>query len=139
MTPSFHAAVEQHYKTNMAANDPTVALHYENVPVPEDVSKTFSEIFVIAGDTFQNCIDQNSKSRNVGIVHINVFTPKDQGAGEGRNIAHRIGKSFRRLNLVVGVEGVAVFREPTVKTRGEVRGMHKEVVTIPYHYDFTPT
>jgi hypothetical protein len=137
MTPKFVAAVEAHFITQMTANFAAIPLFFENVPDPETVD-VYAVLHVVSGDTFPGGIQKNSRSRNVGIIQIDVYTPKDQGAGEGRSVAFAAGNYFKRLRLTVPGEGEAVIKEPTVVGRGIVRGRHKQMATIPYYYDFIP-
>lgn len=135
MTPDFVAAVETHFTTNMGTSFPGVPLVYDNSVQPDTV-EVYVSINVIAGDTFPCGIVEDSKSRNVGILQVEVFTQKDTGAGEARSKAYAIGKFFRRLNLSVTSEGFAVFKEPMVNSQGTVRGRHSHLVRIGYYYDF---
>ncbi len=137
MTPKFIAAVEAHFITQMTANFADIPLFFENIPDPDTVD-IYAVLHVIAGDTFPTGIVRDSRSRNVGIIQIDVYAPKDQGAGEGRGVAFEAGNYFRRLRITVAGEGGAVFKEPSVSGRGTVRGRHKQMVTIPYYYDFRP-
>lgn len=136
MTPAFRAFVETRFRDHMNAQYPTLPLEYSNTDVPETVAE-FAVIHIMASDdTVPICIGGASMNRNVGIIQVDVYTPKDQGTGEGREIAHFAGKVFKRKDFSVGVEGKATFKEHTVLDRGEVWGRHKEEMRVPYWYDF---
>jgi hypothetical protein len=93
---------------------------------------------VVPGETFKTCIQETSKNRNVGIVQVDIYVPKDQGAGEARTTAVAAGKYFQRLSLSVAGEGFAQFKESSISGRGEQRGRYKHMAVIPYYYDFDP-
>ena len=135
MTPDFVAAVEQKFATDMGTTFAGVPLVFDNTPQTDTV-ETYAVLNVVAGETFPCGIVEDGKSRNVGLIQIEVFTPKDTGAGEARLKAYTIGKFFRRLNLSVTSEGHAVFKEPMITSQGVVRGRHSQLVRVPYYYDF---
>lgn len=135
MTPDFVSTAEQHFATNMGTSFPGIPMVFDNTPQPDTV-ETYTEFNIIAGDTFPCGIEEDGKSRNVGVLQIEVFTPKDQGAGEARSKAYAIGKFFRRFNMSVTSEGGAVFKEPMVTSNGTVRGRHSHLMRIGYYYDF---
>jgi hypothetical protein len=137
MTPDFTAAIETYFRDGMQAKyGADLPLYYSNVPVPDHV-ETFAVIHVLASDNVLPIhLGETARSRNNGIVQIDVYTPKDEGAGDGKRIAHFAAKLFKRVGFNVTSEGFVRFRDPAIQDRGEVRGRHKEMVTISYRYDF---
>lgn len=137
MTPEFIQYVETKFQAEFSVLYPNVPIMYSNVPVPDTVD-TFVCIHVMASeDTIPINVGIKAKSRNVGLIQVDVFTPKDQGAGEAYKMAYASGGIFKRVDANVASEGHAVFKDPTIQDRGEVRGRHKHMMRVPYRYDFT--
>jgi len=136
MTPNFFSFVESRFQTFMNAEYPTMNIYFSNSPVPEDVAE-YAVISILASeDVLPINLGIESKSRNPGLIQVDVYTPKDTGAGEGQAIAYFASRIFKRQVLAVGVEGTVTFKDPSVQDRGEVRGRHKEQMRCPYRYDF---
>lgn len=136
MTPNFIRFVESRFQTEFSALYPAVPMFFSNVPVPETMD-TFVCLHIMASeDTMPINIGHEAKSRNVGLIQVDVFTPKDQGAGEAYEIAYASGNIFKRRSLSVGAEGLVVFKDSSIQDRGEMRGRHKHMMRVPYRYDF---
>lgn len=138
MTPDFVAAIETRFRDGMVAEyGSDFPLYYSNVPVPEGV-EDFAVVHVINdNETRPINLGGEAKSRVVGIVQIDVFTPKDTGAGKGKRIAQVAGRIFHRQKFHVTSEGHVTMGDLYIEDRGEVRGRHKEMCSIPYRYDFS--
>jgi hypothetical protein len=137
MTDDFISEVETIFRDGMTAEyGSALPLYYSNVPVPSTV-ENFAVIHVIPSDlAIPINLGKEADSRNVGVIQIDVFAPKDTGAGEARRIAAFAGKLFRRKKHPVTEEGIVTFKDPVARDRGEVRGRHKQQMDIPYRYDF---
>jgi hypothetical protein len=136
MTPDFVAFVEGRLKASIEAAYPGIPIMFSNVPVANTVD-TFIAVHVMASDTaLPISLGLSAYSRNVGVIQIDVFTPKDKGSGSASRIALFCGKILHRVRGVVSDEGVATFKDYAIQDRGEVRGRHKHMVSIPYSYDF---
>lgn len=137
MTPNFIRFVETRFQDNFSLLYPAVPISFSNVPVLKKID-TFVSLHVLASeDTMPINIGHEAKSRNVGIIQVDVYTPKDQGAGEAYEIAYASGNIFKRRSISVGTEGLVVFKDPSIQDRGEVRGRHKHMMRVPYRYDFS--
>lgn len=136
MTPEFIRFVETRFQTEFPLVHPGIPMLFSNVPVAKTVD-TFVCLHVLASeDTMPINLGRLAKSRNVGLIQVDVFTPKDQGAGEAYQMAYDAGMIFKRQDLNVGSEGLVVFKDPAIQDRGEVRGRHKHMMRVPYRYDF---
>lgn len=136
MTPTFLSGVETYFSTYMQANHAGINFYFENSAVPEDLD-TYAVLHILPSeDVLPINLGISSKSRNVGLIQVDVYTPKDTGAGVGNSLAAAIGRSFKRKTMNMGTEGFAVFKDPSVQSRGNVRGRHKEQMRCPYRYDF---
>lgn len=137
MTPDFIAKIETHFAVTMAAEyGASLPLFFSNAPVPKTM-ESFAVIHVVSSDIVLPInLGIHAKNRNVGLIQIDVYTPKDTGAGDGRRIAAFAGKQFQRRNMIVQGEGNIVLKEVVLRDRGEVRGRHKQQADINYEYDF---
>lgn len=137
MTPNFIVKVEQMFEAAMQTDYPGEVFMFDNTPVADTVGR-YAAIHVMASeDTIPINLGITSKSRNVGVIQIDVYTPKDTGTGTARVMAYALGNAFKRLTVPVAGEGQITFKDASVTSRGEVRNRHKHMVSIPYRYDFT--
>lgn len=138
MTPKFKSAVERRFTTVASDAYSDLLLLYPNRELPEGV-ETFAAIHIIASEeTLPIGLGATARSRNVGVIQIDVFGPVNRGVGDLDDITMALTRGFHRLTLEVPGEGWAVFREGGVPLdRGEVQGRYKYVGTVPYRYDFT--
>lgn len=136
MTPQFSSYVEVRTIGSLATSYPGMLVQVSNTTVADTVD-SYVAIHILASDDVTPIdIGVNAKSRNVGVVQIDVYTPKDTGAGEGGDIAKVCSKIFKRLTANIGTEGQATFKDPSILDRGTVRGRHKTEMRVPYRYDF---
>ncbi|MEE9310996.1 MAG: phage tail terminator-like protein, partial [Planctomycetota bacterium] len=136
MTPTFLSEVEALFSNYMVANQAAIPFYFENSKVPIDLD-IYAVLHILPSeDVLPINVGINAKSRNVGLIQVDVYGPKDTGAVATQTLAYQIGKAFKRVNLLVATEGHAVFKDPSVQSRGEVRGRHKEQMRVPYRYDF---
>jgi len=137
MTPKFISFVETLFSADFLANHPNVPIEFPNFTVTDEVS-AFVSIHVLASeDVFPINLGITAKSRNVGLVQVDVYTPKDTGAGQARELAYAAGNVFKRKNFSVDSEGTVVFKDPSIQDRGQERGHQKYMMRVPYRYDFT--
>jgi len=136
MTPDFCSAVEERFQLAMNAEYPGMKIFFANPPSSDEPGE-YAVIHILASeDVLPINVGINAKSRNVGIIQVDAFSAKDIGPGQAQRIAHFAGKIYKRLNMNVTTEGHAVFKDPGVVDRGEVRGKHKQQMRCPYRYDF---
>jgi len=137
MTPTFLSTVEELFTVYMTTNQAGTPFYFTNSDVPEDL-EMYAVLHVLASeDVLPINLGVNAKSRNVGLVQIDVYAPKGEGGGPSNTLAYEIGKAFKRLVTPAATEGTITFKDPSVQGRGEVRGRHKEQLRVPYRYDFS--
>lgn len=137
MTPTFNSTVESFFDAYMQANQPSIPFYFTNSDVPEDLG-IFVVFHILASeDVLPINLGIDAKSRNPGLIQIDVYAPKGVGGGPSNTLAYNIGRAFKRLVLPVATEGYVTFKDPSVQDRGEIRGRHKEQVRVPYRYDFS--
>jgi len=137
MTPNFLSAVEEFFDLYMQAEHPGVSYFFDNSKATTEQGP-YAVIHVLPSeDVLPINLGITAKSRNVGLVQVDVYGPSDQGAGPVNTLAYQIGRAFKRLQLTVSADnGHCVFKDPAVQARGEMRGLHKEQMRVPYRYDF---
>lgn len=137
MTPTFCSKVETIFADAMAILYPDMSVYFSNSAVPKDLDE-YAVIHIMASeDVIPINLGITAKSRNVGVIQVDVYTPQDTGAGLGSTIANAIGKVFKRQVVAAGTEGQITFKDSSVVDRGEVRGRHKQQMRVPYRYDFS--
>jgi hypothetical protein len=137
MTPQMIADAETFFTTQMNAAYPTMLLRYSNDD-PPDTRDLYAVIHVLPSeDVIPINLGVESKSRNVGIIQIDVLGHVDTGAGPTHDVAFYIARQFKRRIASVGVEGQVTYKDPSIQDRGQIGGKHKYMVSIPYRYDFT--
>lgn len=137
MTPDFLSAVEDFFANYMATNHAGIPFFFENSKASSEQGLHAVIHILPSEDVLPTNLGITSKSRNVGLVQVDVYGPKDIGAGPPQTLAYQIGRAFKRRQLtIVSENGHCVFKDHSVQSRGEVRGRHKEQMRIPYRYDF---
>ena len=138
MTPKFKYEMEKRFMDYMTPQyGTTVPLYFSNDDVPAGVY-TYAVLHVMASENVIPInLGQYAKSRNAGVLQIDVFTPKDTGSVRGATIAVFAASIFNRQTIGVPDEGTAVMKDGAVQDRGEVLGLHKQMVSVGYRYDFT--
>lgn len=135
MTPLMISDVESFWIAQMGTRSPSTVLLFPNDPVPE-TQGIFAQIHVVPGDSLPINLGITAKSRNVGIIQIDVYGPKDVGAGGVHNVASLCGLIFRRQTRTISTEGNLVCKDPSVVDTSNIRGRHSFMARIPYRYDF---
>ncbi len=135
MTPLMVSDAQQHFTARLNALYPGMPIFFENVDV-KDQTGYYAVFHVLAGDTLPINLGITAKSRNVGLIQIDIIGPTDQGRGEAFRRAHEAGRFFRRQVRTIGNEGQVTYKDPSVSTIGQVRGKHMEMARVPYRYDF---
>ena len=138
MTPLFSSYVEELWKLAMEADYPAVPIFFENADAPENDSTVYAVIHIMASEeTMPINTGINAKSRNVGVIQVDAFSPVDVGPGTAQNIAVYAGRLFKRQVSAVANEGTVTFKDYSAVSRGQIGGKFKYMMRIPYRYDFT--
>ena len=96
MTPKMIGTIEASLIAYLQANHPNTSLLMSGQSVPNK-SSLYVKFFVIAsGDTVPISLGVQAKSRNVGIIQIDVRGPTDKGAGPTGDLAWELAKFFAR-------------------------------------------
>ena len=137
MTPNFLSAIEEFFVNYMTANHPGVPYFFDNSKATKEQAIHAVLHVLPSEDVIPINLGITSKSRNVGLIQVDVYGPKDEGSGPTNTLAYQIGRAFKRQQLtIVSEDGHCVLKDHSVQSRGEVRGKHKEQMRIPYRYDF---
>lgn len=135
MTPLMISDAETLFTSQMNSAYPTMELLFDGAPVP-NTQDIYAAMYVIPGESFPINLGITAKSRNVGEVMIKIVGPKDKGAGATGNIAQYAGRIFRRKVRTIVPEGQVTYKDPALKSMGEMNGKQVYVATIPYRYDY---
>lgn len=137
MTPKMIGTLEATIIAYLQANHPTTTLLMSGQAVPNK-SSLYVKFFVIpSADTIPINIGKSAKSRNVGIIQIDVRGPTDRGAGPTGDLAWELAKFFARKEVNIPSEGLVTLKDPSVIDMGERGEEHWQVGRVPYRYDFT--
>ena len=135
MTPTMISTIEAHYAARMVADLSTIPFAFSGQATPD--VPLYTRFWVIPGDdSVAVGFGRTAKSRNAGIIQIDIMGPKDQGAGQTGDLAWKMAKWFMREQLACGTEGAVSFRDATVKDWNTVGEQHRQTVSVPYFYDF---
>lgn len=137
MTPNFIQAIEGKFVTDYAVLRPSAQVWFENAPVPAHAPVQVFLHVLASEDVLAINIGNKSKSRNVGLIQVDVFVPKDEGSGRAYNYAYDAGRVFKRQVITVHGEGKITLRDPGITSRGDVNGKFSYMMRVPYRYDFT--
>lgn len=78
-----------------------------------------------------------AKSRNVGLLQLKVYGPKNNGMGVMEDIARDMRKIMHRKDFRVGTEGKLTLKDSNQITMDQVSGEEVYVIVrVPYVYDF---
>ncbi len=136
MTPTMISTTETFFQSNMDAAYPAIPVAYSGQNSPDE--PLYVRFWVIASnETFPAGMGLTAKSRNVGIIQIDVMGPKDGGAGQTGDLIWEMSNWFKRQQMNAGTEGAITFKEPTIKDWGPAGEQHRQTGSIPYVYDFS--
>lgn len=137
MTPLFSSYVEGLWQAGMQTDYPAIPIYFDNSDAPENANEQYAVIHIMASeDTMPINLGINAKSRNVGVIQVDSFTPVDIGPGPAQEIARYAGLLFKRRVAPVATEGTVTFKDYSVTSRGQMAGKFKYMMRIPYRYDF---
>lgn len=137
MTPLFASYVETLWQAGMTADHPTIPIFFDNADAPENDVTQYAVLHIMASeDTMPINLGISSKSRNVGVIQVDSFSPIDIGPGPAQLIAVYAGQLFKRRVATVANEGTVTFKDYSAVSRGQIGGKFKYMMRIPYRYDF---
>lgn len=137
MTPKMVSTLESMFSAYMASNYPGMLTIYRNQNVPEKVS-VYTLFHVVADDlVIPTGLGIEARSRCVGIVQVDIIVPSGGGAGYAGDFVHDIGQLFKRRQVEVLGEGLVTFKDPATKTGRGTETQYREIVKVPYYYDFS--
>lgn len=137
MTPEFSSYVEALFEAFMQAEYPSVAYYFDNSDAPESTKEQYAVIHIMPSeDAIPINTGINAKSRNVGIIQVDAFSPVDIGPGTAHNLANACGLLYKRRVAAVANEGTVTFKDHSTVSRGQIGGKFKYMMRIPYRYDF---
>ena len=135
-------ALQQAVKAFNDANPVTISGQYANEPldlvfeneryVPV-IGRPYMEVTLLPGATQQPGNGVDGTEYDTGVLHVDLFYPRDEGAGPALGRAQLLRGWFKRSTLVS--HGGTVVRLPSrasIAPGMNNEAWHKRVVTIPY-------
>lgn len=136
MTPKMISAVEAAALTYINSTWAAYKLYMNDTPIPANSTK-YSRIWVIASDSTTPMELGRGKSRNVGIIQLDVFDAPDIGSGPTGDVAMGFIKAFSRKDILIPLEsGNLVLGDGTYRSSSKEGEYSKGIASIPYRYDF---
>jgi hypothetical protein len=137
MTPAMISAAETVMLaiiSGSAYSDVPVFMSGQDVP---DKVPLYIRFWIVASDeSIPVGMGITAKSRNVGFLQADVYGRKGKGAGKTGDIGEFIRKEFFRLSIEVSGEGWVVCKDATVKDMGVIGEEQRQMVKVPYRFDF---
>jgi hypothetical protein len=137
MTPKMIGTLEAEVIAEMLAEFPDTPVTMSSQPI-SPTAALYAVFHVIASDeALPVGMGKTARSRNVGVVQLDVLGPRDMGAGPTGDIAYHIGQFLKRREILVAGEGLIVMKDPTIRDFGVNNEEHRYVMRCPYRYDFS--
>ncbi len=127
-----HKTIETTLKTGVLASaEPTLPIRWPNVPWKQPTAGEWIALKIVPGDGMQASLGQTKLSRQLGLVMVQVFTPKNSGTRRALDLADLIGSIFRHQTKTSSDVSV-IFREPQMGDVGERMDNFQTNVQIPF-------
>lgn len=130
------ATIEGKLNTDWAG---ATAILWENAKEePPSVAVSWIQPTILWGDAF--LITKNGRNTLVGVLSVNIFTPKNSGMGASDALVNSLRDIFNRLKLT-GADQTVRFGIPTAgqQTGDPSEGWMVKNVSIPFDVDETGT
>jgi hypothetical protein len=133
------SAVEAFFLNAMQAEYPSGWAFYMSGQAVKALTPRYMRLWVIPSDEAMPLgLGADVRSRNVGIIQVDIYGPKDRGAGETGIPCMFARNLFHRLPLEVPGEGWVVFKDAAIKDMGDAGEEHRQMMRVPYRYDIPP-
>lgn len=136
MTPKMIGTLEAAVITEMGTSFPSVPVITSGQAVPSAVSMYTIFRVIPSDESIPVGMGATARSRNVGVLQLDVLGPKDVGAGPTGDIAEHIGRFLRRRDIEVLGEGLIVTKDHSCVDFGTVKEEHRYIMRCPYRYDY---
>jgi len=114
-----------------ASSASTVPIRWENTPWKQPATMEWVALTVIPGDGRQESLGASKLERQLGIVTVQVFTPKNTGKRRAMVLADIVGSVFRYMTVTDSGVNV-IFRAPELGQVGERKEQYQTNVVIPF-------
>ena len=137
MTPIMIGTIESVVIDYLNTAHPDYPVYMSGETIPSAQTKYCRFWVIPSNETFPVGMGVTAKSRNVGIVQLDVIGLADIGAGETSNVASSFVKFFSRESYAIPSEdGYLTLKDGVVMDSGKVGESHRGVARIGYRYDF---
>lgn len=126
-----HKIIESALKTGwLASSASAVPVRWPNVPWKQTATEWIS-LRIIPGDGRQASLGSGKLERQLGIVIVQVFTPKNSGTRRAGVLSDIVGSIFRYRTVTdTGVS--VIFRAPELGDVAERMDQYQQNVKIPF-------
>jgi len=124
-------AIEGRFSANYSATP----IQYENVPLNEQVTDAWVALFIRHGDSEQVSIGDNPWFRDVSVIMLQMFNPKNKGTARLKQLADLIVPIWRRAEFSLDDSGLIRCRAPSVVEVGVQGDWFQANVEVPYIRD----
>lgn len=119
-------AIESCFATGFTA----CAVKYQNVDFDPEANDTYVELQVKDGSSRRASIGPDPLMRSLGIISVNVYTPKNTGTNAGRVLADKAAAVFRD-QIFSGI----TCRSPVVRNVGPREGRYVTNMSVSFFRD----
>lgn len=123
--------IETKFQTDWTAANPSVPIRFKNVPWKQPTSGEWVALTIIPGDGRQDSLGSGKLERQLGIIVVQVFTPKGGGSRRSLTLADSVASVFRYQTLSDANVAV-VLRTPMLTNVGERSDAYQDNVRVPF-------
>ncbi len=120
--------IESHFEREWDNRTPVV---YDNGPVPRDINSEWVRLTVDVLDGEPRSIAYGPKTRYVGNLVLQIYTP----LGEGSRTAYKHADRFREIFANQRIENDVVFRSLDIVRVGSPEKVYQLNGIIPFYWD----
>lgn len=132
------AWIENRLITQVAANQPAVALNITNVKFEIPTHQLYICYYILGGAGTQVEIVDRGYERHVGVLQVDVMAPENDGTGAQTRLADWVIKLFSRQKALLTDGAYLNFRVGSSTQLGNKEGVARRVCSIPYWRDEKP-
>lgn len=123
--------IETAFKAGWESAVPTVPIRFDNIPWKQPAAGEWVDLSIIWGDGRQDSLGSGKLERQLGLVVVQVFTPK--GVGSRRSLALCDSASAILRYQTLSESGVSVIlRAPSLTDVGERKDAKQDNVRFPF-------
>lgn len=123
--------IETRFKTGWEAVYSTIPIRFKNVPWKQPTGGEWVSLSIIPGDGRQASLGSGKLERQLGIVVVQIFTPKNTGSRRSYDLADAAATILRYQTLSEAGVNV-ILRAPELANVGERMDNLQDNLKIPF-------